>query len=68
MNKIIDICLCVLAILVWLMSDILNLLSVIIDSLGFVFDFLSDVFRKGSRYLEHFIAFLINKNRKRNLK
>ncbi len=68
MNKIIDICLCVLAILVWLMSDILNLLSVIIDSLGFVLDFLNDVFCKGSRYLEHFIASLINKNRKRNLK
>ena len=61
MNKIIDMCLCVLAVFIWITGDVLNLLSVIFDSLG-------DIFSVGSCCLEHFIAFLINKNRKRNLK
>ena len=61
MKKITDITLCVLEIFVWAISDILDLLSVIIGSLGLIFDSLSEVFHQGSCCLEHFMASLINK-------
>ena len=50
MNKMIDICLCILAIPVWVIADILELLS--------------NMLHASSCFLEHFIAFLINKQRK----
>lgn len=51
MNKIVDISLCVLAVPVWIIADVLDLLSILLHEL--------------SCFLERFISFLVNKNHKK---